>query len=610
MSANRVLTGKPSIDRPWMQYYPDSVRSMTVPRCTLNQYLKDRCPGEDETAIHYYGRDISWKKLFEQVDLVARALKSAGLKEGDQLPVFLRAVPEFVYLLLAAEKIGVSLLCRDNTLDENVEAVNNAHAKMIIVQDFFSAEEAEAYLTRTEVTRIVMVPALQSGRPENVPDYVMNSLQALYPARRASGVAIVNWCDFLIQGLGYHYPVEVAADVNRPLFRAYTSGSTGPSKQVIHSAYTMIAVLHQTNFFGGAPGVRPTWLLTILPPALVAVTVSIILLPLSSNKLLILDPFCDVQDLDLEIMRYRPNCWPLIPVFIETIMRNGRIPDDYDLSHLVAAGAGCEAYNNNQLKRAQQFLYDHNCNVRFTTGYGQSEAGSTVTMPMAPAPMGDGNVGVPLPLSVMSVFKPGTTEELGYNQVGELCITGPGLMLGYDNPTATASALQMHPDGRVWLHMGDEGYMDPDGVIYQLTRGDTHRYGGGALELLPMENLVADANIEGIDDEFFVLVPDEEHQGCHVPYLYVVLKEGYTVDSIREQVLACLQPHMYPVEIIPLPERPFFHFKTNRIGLAREITENRAKNQKAHSTEEHRPVWSDRRGSRKVRIGRAAKHAI
>ena len=178
MSANRVLTGKPSIDRPWMQYYPDSVRSMTVPRCTLNQYLKDRCPGEDVTAIHYYGRDISWKKLFEQVDLVARALKSAGLKEGDQLPVFLRAVPEFVYLLLAAEKIGVSLLCRDNTLDENVEAVNNAHAKMIIVQDFFSAEEAEAYLTRTEVTRIVMIPALQSGRPENVPDYVMNSLQA------------------------------------------------------------------------------------------------------------------------------------------------------------------------------------------------------------------------------------------------------------------------------------------------------------------------------------------------------------------------------------------------------------------------------------------------
>jgi long-subunit acyl-CoA synthetase (AMP-forming) len=71
-----------------------------------------------------------------------------------------------------------------------------------------------------------------------------------------------------------------------------------------------------------------------------------------------------------------------------------------------------------------------------------------------------------MPLTTISIFKPGTTEELGYNTSGEICVTGPGVMLGYDNPEATAKALMVHEDGKTWLHMGDTGYMDEDGYIY------------------------------------------------------------------------------------------------------------------------------------------------
>lgn len=118
--------------------------------------------------------------------------------------------------------------------------------------------------------------------------------------------------------------------------------------------------------------------------------------------------------------------------------------------------------------------------------------------------------------------------------------------------------------------------MDEDGVLYVLNRGYSPRYGGGELEVLPMENLVANARIDGIDDEFFVLANDESHPGYYVPYLYVVLKDGYTVDSIRAKVEECLEEYMYPVEIIQLEKRPFFHFKTNRIGLLRQLKEESA----------------------------------
>lgn len=578
MNQNTTLTGRPSIDRPWMKFYPDIMMQMiSLPSCTIREYLTQHCPGLDVDAIEYYGERISWRSIFDEADQIARSLKAMGFKEGDQIPAYLRLVPEFVSLLLAAEKIGASLLCRDNTLEENVEAAVKAGAKTIFAHDFLSQKEMEAYFAGG-VENVILLSPLNHGRRSLMPAHIQACLNSLYPECRASKKAAMTWEQFLELGEGYSGEVAAPVDIDRPLYRAYTSGSTGPSKQVIHSANTMLGIICQMNFYGSSDEFRPNWLVTCLPPSLVAVVVSMVLLPLSSNKLLIMDPFCFETDVDLEFMRYKANNWPLVPMFIETIMRNGRIAPDYDMSHLLAGGAGCEAFNNNQLKRAQKFVDAHGCKFRFTTGYGCSEAGSNVTLPMSPKPLGDGNVGVPMPLSNMSIFEPGTQNELTYNQVGEICKTGPGNMLGYDDPIATAKALQLHDDGNVWLHMGDLGYMDEDGVIYTLTRGVSPRFGGGDLRIQPMENLIADAEIEGIDDEFFVNIPDDEHPGYYLPYLYVVLLDGYTIDDIREKVDACLEDFMRPVDIIQVKERPFWHFKTNRIGLTEELLALRAAN--------------------------------
>lgn len=573
VSEEKVLTGFASVDKPWLRYYPPEVVNMEIPDCTLWEFLKERCPGDYVSAVHYYGSDLVWKDLFAQSANVARAMRSFGLGEGDQIPVFLKSVPEFILLLLAAEKIGASLLCRDNTLEENIEAVKKSRAHVMFAHDFMPQEDLEAYLDQTDIEKVIVISPYPESNFAWMPRHIKKSIDALYTDNSAHGGAVVSWDEFMEAGAEYTGLAEAPADCNRPLFRAYTSGSTGPSKQVIHSAHTMISVVSQLTFYGESQDTehRTICLLTVLPPALVATVVSMILMPLASNKLLVLDPFCEPEDVDLEVMRYKPNIWFMIPYFMEILIRSPRVPEDYDISHIVAAGVGCESYNNAQFRKAQKWLEAHNCHALLASGYGQSEAGSSCCFPSPAAPIGNGNVGMPMPLTTMGIFKPGTQEELGYNKIGEICICGPGIMLGYETEEQTAKVIQVHPDGKQWLHTGDMGFVNSDGVFHVLNRGPAKRFGGGNLFTLSMENILADAEIEGIEDEFFITVKDELHPGYYLPYLYLVLKDGYEISDVMDKILACLPPHMAPVTTMCLKERPFFHFKTNRIGLSKRM---------------------------------------
>ena len=564
------LTGKPTVDRPWMQYYPPGADQMAVPAVSMNEYMKMMSRGDQLTVMHYYGTDISWKTFFRGVEDTARSMRAAGLGEGDQIPVMLRATPEYLMVLLAAEKIGASLMCRDNTIAENAEAIAKAGCSVMFIHDFVTREEIRAY-SEAGITKFITINPWRLAVRSEMPAHIIESLENLYTEPVVENDAICTWDSFIAAGKIFAGRVDAPVDLNRPLFRAYTSGSTGPSKQVIHSAQTMLAVVHQLSAYGASDEFRPTWLVTILPPALIAITVSMLLMPMASNKLLILDPWVDINDIDLEMMRYRPNGWPMIPMFVEILMRSKRIPADYDMSHLIAAGAGCEAFNNGQVQRAQKFLNDHNCHAIFTVGYGQSEAGSNITFPCPAYPIANGNVGIPMPLNNMGIFR--GERECGYNEKGEICVTGPGNMLGYDNEEATNKTLVRHADGKLWLHTGDTGYMNEDGIIYALGRGLAKRYNpvdpskSERLVEIAMENLISDANIPGLIDSFFVIAKDPTNEGYHVPYLYVVLEDGQTVENISAAVCSALEEFQHPVEIIQIPERPFYHFKTNRLHM-------------------------------------------
>ena len=79
--------------------------------------------------------------------------------------------------------------------------------------------------------------------------------------------------------------------------------------------------------------------------------------------------------------------------------------------------------------------------------------------------------------------------ELAPGEVGEVCVQGPAVMLGYWNrPDATADALR-----NGWLHTGDLGRFDERGYLYLLDRAkDMIITGGSNVYAVEVEAALAD----------------------------------------------------------------------------------------------------------------------
>lgn len=568
-----TLTGKASVDKPWLQFYPEALRNVEVPTITVETFLRAKNPDENKIAFEYYGNKITWKEFWGEVDKAAKSLKILGFGEENRIPVFLQSVPAHFILLIAAERIGAAIICRDDIPEELCFAIRKSKSETAFVMDYTSKSDEDLFRATTPMKRVIKVSPYDYADRKSVPDYVEKEIASRYTGAIETTEGDLTWDEFLALGKDYTEDYMAQEDVNRPVFGAYTSGSTGISKLVIHSSSNIVATAFQMSIFIPPSDVPEKWWLPILPPALIAVTVSMAIFPLSAGLIMVLDPFCPLEDIDIAFMEQKPNFWALIPRFCEMLMKSDRIPEDYDMSHLRSIGTGAEAMNERKTQEVEAFFHKHNVKATLSAGYGQSEGCSNFTLPNPMFPLVDGCVGMPMPATTMAVFSE-DLEELNYGEIGELCMTGPAMMLhyaGWRGDELTERTLINHPDGNCWLHTGDKAYINEHGIVYILGRGTTKRFGGGELYMMRMETKAV--RVAGVEDGFFCFVPDQDHEGYFLPYFFVILDETKSLDEVKAGLADALEEYEYPVDIRVIKERPYFHFKTNRKELTAAILE-------------------------------------
>ncbi|HQM43990.1 MAG TPA: AMP-binding protein, partial [Smithellaceae bacterium] len=137
-----------------------------------------------------------------------------------------------------------------------------------------------------------------------------------------------------------------------------------------------------------------------------------------------------------------------------------------DLSCLRGTFSGADTLPRTVKERFEEVVKKRGGTVQLLEGYGLTEA-VTAIMSMPLNQYREGSIGVPFPDMLAKIVRLGTTEETPCGEEGEICVSGPAVMMGYlDQPQETADTLRKHPDGRIWLHTGDIGTMDEDGFFY------------------------------------------------------------------------------------------------------------------------------------------------
>lgn len=206
------------------------------------------------------------------------------------------------------------------------------------------------------------------------------------------------------------------------------------------------------------------------------------------------------------------------------------------------------------------FLHGRGCRYPLSQGYGMSEVSAAACCNFNNVHK-NGSVGIPLLKTTVSVFRPDSFEELGYDEMGEICITGPTMMLGYlNNPEETARVMRRHPDGTVWIHSGDLGYMDADGFVYIKGRMKRIiiRHDGHKVFPTQLEGIIGGCG--KVEACAVVAVRDRERAQGKLPMAFVKLRDSIPRErfqAIRDEILALcnaqlpLKDRLYDLAFVP-----------------------------------------------------------
>ena len=296
----------------------------------------------------------------------------------------------------------------------------------------------------------------------------------------------------LLDNHGQVEPRELADD--DPWFICFTSGTTGDPKGAVltHRSWFYSSMVRSLQ--GGIN--RNDRILLPFPLAFTG-GLALGLVALWSGARLVLEPAFEPKRALHLIEHERISVFMAVPTLFQVMAQHPDF-DQTDISSIRCASSGGATVPVPLLRTYLER------GITMTQTYSLTEvSASGITLPYHQSLERVGSCGVPAMHSRARICDP-DGNEVAPGTVGEICIKGPEVMVGYwRNPEATAATLR---DG--WCHTGDLGTMDADGYFYVVDRAKDMLISGG-LNVYPAEIERQLADLDGIVELAVIGVPDE-----------------------------------------------------------------------------------------------------
>lgn len=506
---------------------------------TFSQML-DRVVEEfpDQLAFKYTTLDYTrtYLEFRDEVDVVARALMSMGVKKGDHVAVWATNVPEWYLTFWATTKIG---------------------AVLVTVNTAYKIHEIEYLLRQSDTHTLVLVKGWRDCDYQGIINELCPELKTLKKgealhSKRLPFLRNVITVGFKQDGcLTYPEFMSMAKNtsqeemirransvsVNDVCNMQYTSGTTGFPKGVMLTHYNIV---NNGKCIGDRMDLSTADRMMIQVPMfhcfgmVLAMTASMTH-GVTCYPLPYYSPKPALQCINQE----RITCFHGVPtMFIGLLSHEDFAKTDFSYMRTgIMAGSPCpvavmeEVLNKMNMKE-------------ITIVYGQTEAspGCTMSSTDDSIEVRVNTVGRPLPNIECKIVNPETNEDAPDNTVGEFVARGYNLMKGYYKmPKETAQAI----DAEGWLHTGDLALRMPDGN-YRITgrlkdmiiRGGENLYPKEIEDFLYTNPKVSDVQVVGVPDERY----GEE------AYAFIIVKDGETLteSEIRQFCVERIAKHKVP----------------------------------------------------------------
>ena len=456
-----------SASAPWLSYYGRTPASLEYPHKTMYQMVASAAKKyPNHTAYIFMGKKTNYTEFMKRIEAAAKGLYKMGIRKGDKVTICMANTPQALDCFYALNRIGAipNMIHPLSAAQEIAFYLNFSKSKAILTLDQFYEKVASIQPQLENPTKILIA---------KVADELPIPLNVLYPMTKSARAVkklpktgYTLWYDMVRAGKDVTLPpMEGRYDECGAIL--YSGGTTGTTKGIMLSNLNFNALALQTMAASGftREEIAEMKMLSVMP-VFHGFGLGIgIHLPLVAGATCILIPQFNVKTYAETLVKQKPNLIPGVPTLFEALLRADNL-EGADLSFLKGIFSGGDSLSPELKKKVDAFLKEHGCTEQIREGYGTTEC--VTASCLTPKDYArQGSIGVPFPDTYYKIVEPGTTNEVEANIEGEICISGPTVMLGYmENPQETANTLRRHYDGRIWLHTGDLGYMDQDGFVY------------------------------------------------------------------------------------------------------------------------------------------------
>ncbi len=417
----------------------------------------------DMDAYIFFGRRTSYSRMMAKIHRIARSLKAMGVSKGDRVTIALPNCPQAVCMFYAVNMIGaVSNMVHPLSAEKEIQYyLEQSGSKVAITLDQFYGKFRNV---REDVNLETLIITSIKDEVGPVVRFGYNLTEGRKHEKVPSDAPVIMWDEFLASGNGFKGEYRDERDSQESSVILYSGGTTGVSKGVCLSSYNLNALTRQIVSVnpGYAIGDRMLAVMPIFHGFGLGISIHTTLC--EGGSCVLVPRFTPDSYVKL-MLKYKCNYIAGVPALFEALIRMPKMMKA-DLSFLKGIFSGGDSLSVELKKKMDTYLNEHKAKVQIREGYGLTECVTASCLTPIHTSR-EGSIGVPLPDMYYKIVEPGTDRELAYGEMGEICLAGPTVMIGYNgHDEENSKTLRNHPDGMRWVHTGDLGRMDKDGFIY------------------------------------------------------------------------------------------------------------------------------------------------